>query len=61
MVQGGPPLSSLKHGGGWFQGSVGKPFEGSWAMGHHYTLVEGVPVLFQGRCARVNVKAAVSN
>lgn len=47
---------------GWFQGSVGKPFEDwySWAMGRHYPLVEGVPVLFQRRCGRVNIKAAVN-
>lgn len=39
----GASLVFFEAWGGWFQGSVGKSFEGSWAMGYHYTLVEGGP------------------
>lgn len=39
----GPSLVFFEAWRGCFQGSVGKPFEGwgTWAMGHHSTLVEG--------------------
>lgn len=63
MVQGGPPLSSLKRGGAGsralWESLLKAGALGPW--GNHYTLVEGVSVLFQRRCGRVNIKAAVSN
>ena len=63
VVRGPSPFSSLSQGGGWFQAQWESSFEGrcTWAMGHHFSLVEGVPVVFQRKWGGVNIKAEFSN
>ena len=59
-----PPPSPLStREGGWFQAQWESSFEGrcTWATRHRFTLVEGVPVVFQRKWGGVNIKAEFSN